>query len=71
MLQESIGLLFSIQNNSYYLQLHKVGNDDETITGNTTAELNDHIYLYQTRDFILTGKLYCKNPKVFLTIQLY
>lgn len=48
-LQESIGFLFLIQKNFYYLQLYKVRDDDDAIPGNITAELNDHIHLYQTR----------------------
>lgn len=39
---------FSIQNNFYYLELHQVRDEDDAITRNITAELNDHIYPYQT-----------------------
>lgn len=48
-LQESIVLLFSIQKDFYYLELHKVRDEDDAITRNITAQPNDHIYLCHIR----------------------
>lgn len=48
-LRKSIRLPFSIQNNFYYVEPHKMRGDDDVFARNITAELDDHIFLCHTR----------------------